>query len=383
MTMHDGKLARHIKTLNEKLLIPQAADPKTSEALLDKLYALTALALNKESRADLLSAAEALKLAYGTLCLRSEEDLKWRVLISGTLEHKQYQATEYFLESGKNLLKRLTGRRSSIFLTLALAAEEGVNEGQFFLGARVFDLLVGFLPHLKNLDTAGKDGFFNCLSALGVCVLKAGDQHFFREICVVLAKQFPIDAGMDESYWDKIFVVWLAVAPQDSETVNNWLKPFRIYAPRRTGENVGWYAELMTIAGNSTCQDISARLLIVGLLHKAVRAGRLSESILVLNAAITGFKKKLALLGWKQTIYIYQPLFLFACHLNARRRVKDKYSPAYDTFLEELIKGLWPGSNLAGKLLPKWQAHFDQKARSASSKRRMDEFFRLLHSANK
>ncbi|MDR3348964.1 MAG: hypothetical protein LBO03_05095 [Acidaminococcales bacterium] len=390
-----GKLPQKIKSLNRQLAANNGHDRKLTLRLLDEIYSLVFFCLEKSDRAILLESAETLKLAYGTAGgpegIRPDEDLYWRDLLRAVVDKDEYQAVEYFLESGKNLLKILPGRREAVIETLKITAGASMSGGNFFIGARAFALLIYCLPKFAGTDSPAARAAVDCCRAIGAAAIAAGEEAFFREICVALAKNLPADISGEKQCWDRLFSSWLglALAGKSKENLKNWQKIFAVYCRARPRSPADFFAGLIKTASRfaGKTDDALLKKLLDCIARRTALNGAHDDYVPAAQALCAAYKAAFVELGWERAIFVYQCLFLAALHI-AGRLTAGKETPA-DMFgaLAAIVEEVVRTAGIAMRdlsrqddllLLLAWREHFCHKSRSAASRKRIEAFGLLL-----
>ncbi|MDR2006404.1 MAG: hypothetical protein LBP78_04085 [Acidaminococcales bacterium] len=389
-----GKLTQKIKSLNRQLSGNNGRDRKLMLRLLDEIYSLVFFCLEKSDKAILLESAETLKLAYGTAGgeekLRPDEDLYWRDLLRAVVDKDEYQAVEYFLESGKTLLKILPGRREAIIETIKTTVGASMSGDKFFIGARAFAILIYCLPKFTGKDSPAARAAVDCCRAIGAASINAGEEAFFREICVVLAKKMPAEVGGEEACWDRLFSSWLGLvlAKKSADNLENWQKVFTVYCRARPHSNTGFFAGLIGTAARfaGKVKDELLKKLLDCLVRRIALNCARDEYIPAARALCAAYKAAFVELGWERGIFVYQCLFLTAFYITGRLTAKNACTDTLGVLaiiVEEIVRtagiATW---NLSRQddllLLLGWREYFCRKSRSTASRKRIATLWLLL-----
>ena len=389
-----GKLPQKIKSLNRQLADNNGRNRKLTLRLLDEIYSLVFFCLEKSDRATLLESSETLKLAYGAAGgregLRPDVDLYWRDLLRAVVGKGEYQAAEYFLESGKNLLKIMPDRRGAIIETLKTTAGASMSDGKFFIGARVFAILVYYLPKFTDKDGPAAGAAVDCCRAVGAAAIDAGEEAFFREICVVLAKKTPAGAGDGYPYWDELFSSWigLVLTKKSADDLENWRKTFIVYCRARPRAHTGFFVGLIETAARfaGKIEDDLLKDLLDCLVRRIAKNGADDEYIPAARALCAAYKAAFIQLGWQRGLFLYQCLFLTALHIAGRLAGQDARAGAFGVLaviVEEIVRTAGVAAwNMPRRgdllLLLGWREYFYRIGQSATSRKRIEILWLLL-----
>ncbi len=381
--------AKELAQWSDKLKSGKVKD-QAADKLLDGLYVIFSYALKAEKTAILLDTAELLKLAYGQGLGRSNEEEYWKAAIFSALDKKNFQVLEYLLEGGKLLYKGLAGKRGKIIGLFKMIGTLSMEQGKFFIGARIIGFLVTWLPKEQGPEGLA-DRIIDCTKSIGDGALRGGDQDFFREICVLVGRHFEVMDSAQEELWDKVLVSWLELAAQKgtAQSIGDWGRFFTLYHAKRTILANGFYVKLLAAAGRYNGQT-DADDGVSAVLAKILAAAYMKEDEEalpdILSALDTGFKTAVLKVGWQRAREIFTPWLIACFHMLTRRKSADGRKSARGELLQKSLCMLAHIIQFAAvkekenatNIFADWRDSWLQKCKTDRARKRAKALFLLL-----
>ncbi len=382
-----AKAAAKVKTLGERLLADGQAG--SSAKMLDELYSIALFAIKEENTVILLQVAELFKLAYGQKYNRPDEEEYWREVLLAALGKKNFQAAEYFLEGGKLLFKNMPEKRAALAGIFKMAGVLSMDEGKLFIGARIINIFLAWLPKLSQEEGPVITAVVECIENIGTATIKAGDEEFFREICTLLAKNVGELEERQVCCWDNLFISWLRFALKTGSIENtaNLMNFLSVYSALRRGVSGGkdvFYAGLIDVTGRFLGK--AGDIYLKDLLNKLVTLAGPFVGRPALEAA---FKAAVSSIGWRRALAIFENWFVLSLRFLAREYVMDGREGCRQDFLAASGRAFAEAAGFAAiidkvsalSILLSWREWLLGKTRSQRAKNRANRLFAMIVAA--